>query len=345
MPKHLFLTLILFFAAVNSNSSENSSEEQVIPTENTYLTNNITSQLTDSVEESGLPSSLTVNLPAPADIDSLSSLFKVMAEANRSIDFHSLMTYEANGFITTYRLAHNINENVVEEQLLFMDGPRRQVVRRQKLNTCHNGETRWGLWPINSKKTLDTYTLRSLKAERIADREAVVFELLPKDSLRYAYQYSLDKETGLLLRAVTYHKSIIIERLQTVAIDFVDADSALDITAEPDYLWRVPEAEPCHTQQFEPAWKVSWLPDGFVSGGNRITTQGEQVLMFTDGIVSISVFIISNGEKQLKKATARHGATVVVISPESSSANKSIAVVGEIPIATARRIAVSVKPI
>ncbi len=339
MPKHLLLTLILLFIAVNSYG------EQTALVEKKHLSNDSARPLIKPVNESTLTTQSKLNSSIPVAIDSLASLFKVMAEANRSIDFHSLMTYEANGFITTYRLAHNIKDNVVEEQLIFMDGPRRQVVRRQKLNACLNGETRWGLWPTNpSDNTLTAYTLKSSKSERIADREAIVFEILPKDNLRYAYQYSIDKETGLLLRAVTYHDSVIIERLQTVAIDLLYADTALDITDEPDYLWRVPEAEPCHTQQFEPAWKVSWLPEGFVSGGNRITTQGEQVLMFTDGLVSISVFIIGRSNNKLKKATAQHGATVVVISSEPSS-DKSIAIVGEVPIETARRIAVSVKPI
>lgn len=337
MLKRLFSILLLVLISITSSSY--AYEGQVSLPKEKPLSEAVALPVNSAVVT-------TQSNSPPIVINSVANLFKVMAEANRAIDFHSLMTYEANGFITTYRLAHNINNNVVEEQLVFMDGPRRQVVRRQKLSVCLNGETRWGLWPTHSsEEALTAYTLKSRRLERIADREAIVFEIIPKDSLRYAYQYSIDKETGLLLRAITYHNSVIIERLQTVAMDLLYADSALDITDEPDYLWRVPEAEPCHTQQFEPAWKVSWLPEGFVSGGNRITAQGEQVLMFTDGLVSVSVFIIGRNNNAFKKVAARHGATVVVITPESSSVNKSIAIVGEIPIATARKIAVSVKPI
>ncbi len=77
-------------------------------------------------------------------IDSLSSLFKVISTANKIVNYHSLMTYEANGFITTYRLLHKVKDNVAQEQLIFMDGLRRQVIRKKKLNACMSGDTRWG---------------------------------------------------------------------------------------------------------------------------------------------------------------------------------------------------------
>lgn len=354
---HILLVVVLLFGAVASFSAEKLSDEKLNTKElsphslgilpRTPPKNSSNDEFFDDNARSvSNTDSAIISIPNEIVIDSLTNLFKVISTANKVINYHSLMTYEANGFITTYRLLHKVKDNVAQEQLIFMDGPRRQVIRRQELSACLNGETRWGLWPtVLSDSSLSAYTLKALRVERIADREAIVFEIIPKDSLRYAYDYSIDKETGLLLRVVTYHKKTIIERLQTVAIEFASPDSLLKFTGASDYFWRVPEAEPCHTEQFEPAWRADWLPEGFISVGNRITAQGEQVLIFADGLVSISVFIIKRNVKSLSRATARHGATVVVITPESSKSNKSIAVVGEIPTATARRIAVSIKPI
>ena len=62
-------------------------------------------------------------------IDSLSSLFKVISTANKIVNYHSLITYEANSFITTYRLLHQVKDHVAQDQLIFMDGSRRQVIR------------------------------------------------------------------------------------------------------------------------------------------------------------------------------------------------------------------------
>lgn len=344
---HLLLVIVLLFGAVPSFSAEElSSQPSKEPPLNTINKPFVDEIIVDDIRSVSTKGSEITPISKEIVIDSLTNLFKVISTANKIVNYHSLMTYEANGFITTYRLLHKVKDNVVQEQLIFMDGPRRQVIRKQKLSACSNGDTRWGLWPTAlSESSLSAYTLKAQRVERIADREAIVFEILPKDSLRYAYNYSIDKETGLLLRVVTYHNKTIIERLQTVAIEFASPDSALEFTGASDYLWRVPEAEPCYTEQFEPAWRADWLPEGFVSVGNRITAKGEQVLMFADGLVSISVFIIKRNSNNLPRATARHGATVVVITPESSKSNKSIAVVGEIPTATARRIAVSIKPI
>ncbi|MEO0443486.1 MAG: MucB/RseB C-terminal domain-containing protein, partial [Pseudomonadota bacterium] len=108
------------------------------------------------------------------------------------------------------------------------------------------------------------------------------------------------------------------------------------------YLWRVPEMEPCLTEQFQSSWQVGWLPRGFLPVGNRVTARGEQVLIFSDGLVSLSVFVMNRQKNAVNKATARHGATVVVITPGSSGSERLIAVVGEVPTATARRVAVSV---
>ena len=344
---YLLLVIVLLFIAVPIFSAEElSSTSLKAPPLNNINQPFVDEILVDDIRPVSAKDSEITSISEEIVIDSLTNLFKVISTANKIVNYHSLMTYEANGFITTYRLLHKVKDNVVQEQLIFMDGPRRQVIRKQKLNACSDGETRWGLWPtVLSESSLSAYTLKAQRVERIADREAIVFEILPTDSLRYAYSYSIDKETGLLLRLVTYHNKTIIERLQTVAIEFASPDSALEFTGASDYLWRVPEAEPCYTEQFEPAWRADWLPEGFVSVGNRITAKGEQVLMFADGLVSISVFIIKPNANNLPRATARHGATVVVITPESSKSNKSIAVVGEIPTTTARRIAVSIKPI
>jgi sigma-E factor negative regulatory protein RseB len=344
---HLLLIIVILLSSMHSLSASELALQSPATIPSSSISDPSAASTTD--RDSSSVSEIDSKKGSTSDqiiIDSLTSLFRVISTANKVVNYHSLMTYEANGFITTYRLLHKVKDNVAEEQLIFMDGPRRQVIRKQKLNACLSGDTRWGLWPtVLSESLLSAYTLSVKRVERIADRESIVFEILPKDTLRFAYEYSIDKETGLLLRIVTYYKKVIVERLQTVAIEFASPESQLEFTGASDYLWRVPEAEPCYTEQFEPAWKADWLPEGFISVGNRITAQGEQVLIFADGLVSISVFIITRNPKSLQRATARHGATVVVITPESSKSNKSIAVVGEIPTATAIRIADFVKPI
>jgi sigma-E factor negative regulatory protein RseB len=144
------------------------------------------------------------------------------------------------------------------------------------------------------------------------------------------------------LRSIILEKATIVERTQFVSMNLYDEDAVSSLVEQETISWRVPEVEPCHTEHFQSAWAVSWLPEGFASVGNRVTMKGEQVLMFSDGLVSISVFIGSQRYENLPKITARRGATSAVMSPLLPDRSKTVAVVGEVPIATARKIAVSV---
>lgn len=287
----------------------------------------------------------THNQPEEIVIDSLPKLFQVLSTANKYHQYRSLLTYEANGYTTTFKLNHGVENNTVYQQLIFMDGPRRQVFRQQGLSACQVGDTRWGLLPTTlSDSLLDDYVLQSAGIERIANRKAVVFDIVPNDEWRYGYRYSIDQQTGLALKVVTYNKNKIIERLQTASLELLKRGEKVTDDGNSSYTWRVPEVEPCHTDQIQSGWQVGWLPDGFTPVGDRITAQGEPVLVFADGLASVSVFIISKDAATLSKVTARHGATVVVVTPIVSRPDRSIAVVGEVPISTARRIAISVKP-
>ena len=268
--------------------------------------------------------------------------------ANRYYSYEGLLTYEANGSLSTMHLQHYVDDsgdhNRVLQRLEFLDGADRHVVRNQPLKSCSDGQTRWGLWPahFDIEDLKRHYHISIQGRERIAGRQSWVLDFVPKDDFRYGYRLNVDVVTGLLLRSLVVENNEIVERTQFVALTLrssLDSDQ-VDPQAS---SWRVPEVDPCHTEQFQSAWYVDWLPDGFQPAGNRITAQGEQVLMFTDGLVSISVFITSGRYQDVPKITARRGATVAVISPLSFDASSSVAVVGEIPAVTARRIAVSVK--
>lgn len=292
------------------------------------------------------------NLPATKDdeatlvIRSLPDLMILLNRANQTFSYRSLFTYEANGYITTYRLHHRIKDKKIYQQLFFLDGPPREVIRQQSLSSCQLGDAPIGVWSIAQPgASLSSYDFKVKGVERVAGRTAIIFDITPKDDYRYGYRYSVDKSTGLILKMITYDEEKIIERLQTVSLELVSEEEFLQEKATASYIWRVPEVEPCQTEQYQAGWKVDWLPKNFELVGTRLTAQGEQVLMYADGLVLLSVFITNSVSSPLNKITARHGATVMVVAPIVSKSDRSIAVVGEVPVITARRIARSVKSI
>lgn len=273
-------------------------------------------------------------------------LTRVM-NANRSYSFHGLLTFETEGTLSSLSLHQFIDrsdlDNRIYQRLEFLDGESRRVVRDQGLRTCESGQTRWGLWPsvFDIELLKQHYLINMVGVERVASRQTYRIELIPKDQFRYGYHFNIDQQTGLLLRTAVMEGSNVLERSQFVNLRLL-ADDAIDSSEIAKGIsWRVPEVGPCHTEQFKSAWSAQWIPEGFVFAGNRVTAQGEQVLIFTDGLATVSVFITSVQYSNLPKMTARRGATVAVMSPFDR--DKTIVVVGEIPTVTARRIAVSIR--
>lgn len=306
-----------------------------------------------------------VNSAGPFKALTIENLLNDVVNANRYFSYSGLLTYEANGSLSTLSLDQRIDISGeftrVYQTLSFLNGESRRVLREQELNYCVGGNTRWGLWPsvFNQEAFKRSYDVQFEGESRVAGRKALSIYFSPKDDDRYAHRFDIDQQTGLILRSAVIENANIVERMQFVSLTLrqpfvpesntaieappVDQETASQASSEYAISWRVPEVEPCHTEQFHSSWVVEWLPEGFTSAGNRITAQGEQVLMFTDGLVSVSVFITSAQYQHLPKVTARRGATVAVLSPLSFSREKLVAVVGEIPTTAARRMAVSVK--
>ncbi len=269
--------------------------------------------------------------------------------ANRYYSYTGLLTYEAGGSLSTLRLRQKIktvdDSYRAYQELEFLDGVSRRVIRDQSLAQCQKGQTRWGLWPdqFDTQILRQHYDVNLYGLERVANRSTVLVGLSSKDNLRYEHRFNIDQQTGLILRSAVLEKGSIIERTQFVSVEFSEENAQPVLDEKQSLLWRVPEIEPCQSNQFTSVWRVTWLPDGFISAGNRVTAKGEQVLMFTDGLVSVSVFITENQLNSIPNLTARRGATVAVIVPLADQA-ESVAVVGEVPVTVARRMAVSVKP-
>ena len=141
------------------------------------------------------------------------------------------------------RLTHTIFDGAVRQHLLFLDGPKRQVLRQQTLSVCSDREApQWQLWPrqLDFHKLSAVYDIAIDGLERVADRDAYIIDITPRDNHRYGYRFSIDSETGLLLKTLFIVNEKVIERLQFVELllytensgisqDRPDADSDLSL--------------------------------------------------------------------------------------------------------------------
>jgi sigma-E factor negative regulatory protein RseB len=294
-------------------------------------------------------------------MDSAYDLIARMAKASKELSYSGLFTYEFRGNLTSVKVAHIVRDGQTYERIVHMDGPEREIVRRGDDMDCMRASDmllRGSVLKINDNNyshLQDFYNFYIRGDTRIAGRSVSVVNVIPKDKYRYGYIIAIDKETGLMLQSVLINsKGKPMERFQFVDIsigadlDNVESTSELpdsdDINIDQSDCLRVDQQAKVSSSQ----WVPKWLPPGFVlSSYQPIGEDGQESLMYTDGLAVFSVFIDS-AEKSgaLPAVDANLGATVAVLTKGFFNKQRyAISVVGEIPRSTAREIASGISPL
>ena len=261
-------------------------------------------------------------------MDSAYDLIARMAKASKELSYSGLFTYEFRGNLTSVKVAHIVRDGQTYERIVHMDGPEREIVRRGDDMDCMRASDmllRGSVLKItdnNYSHLQDFYNFYIRGDTRIAGRSVSVVNVIPKDKYRYGYIIAIDKETGLMLQSVLINsKGKPMERFQFVDIsigadlDNVESTSELpdsdDINIDQSDCLRVDQQAKVSSSQ----WVPKWLPPGFVlSSYQPIGEDGQESLMYTDGLAVFSVFIDS-AEKSgaLPAVDANLGATVAVL--------------------------------
>ena len=94
-------------------------------------------------------------------------------------------------------------------------------------------------------------------------------------------------------------------------------------------------------------WQINWLPEGFEvikSNRHRIHQNKKAVefMLFSDGLVDISVYVNPSATEKRAVEFANDGATLVF---NQIINGLEVSVVGKIPLITAKKIADSISPV
>ncbi len=292
----------------------------------------------------------------PVDMAPAYLLLQRMADANKQLSYRGTFTYEYGGSIKTAKLAHMVKDGREYERLTHLSGPSREVIRRGNDIDCQRagdkllrGMIRLG---VNSQSPFSDYYDLYIKGEnRVAGRPVTVVHVVPRDQFRYGYALSLDNDTGLLLQTILIGQGKkVLERFQFVDIHVgVLIDESELLPAESDHYVAKLDHSPCiedtEAPRYKGDWAVGWLPPGFVlTGEQKDQALQRTTLIFTDGLAVFSVFVDNDQQLRMPEVQAQRGATVAFLTRyESDGPNYSVGVVGEIPPATARRVAQSVR--
>ncbi|MGD8112110.1 sigma-E factor regulatory protein RseB [Vibrio sp. NTOU-M3] len=306
--------------------------------------------------------SLNVNT-AFADDKPAEALLHQMNEASQHLNFElSYILIKKNSIEPLlYRHARPKESDQQLAHLVYLSGPMREVIRRGKEIsyietgaepfTIESGNMVAPTIPLlnsNVEQLSRYYDFVQVGRAREAGTACQVLRVVPKDGLRYSYVLWVDEKSKLPLRAdLVDRDGEILEQYRTISYSVNDriADilSGLNDAKLPEVL-SLPKGNLRET-----FWSVGWIPDGFEPKElNRyrmsVTERMVESQMYSDGLFNFSVYVSNSDNHSLKGQLVRQGRRTL---HSYVKGNAEISVIGDIPPATAKRIAQSVtfKPV
>ncbi|NWC90894.1 MULTISPECIES: MucB/RseB C-terminal domain-containing protein [unclassified Pseudomonas] len=293
----------------------------------------------------------------PAHADEAQDWLTRLGRAEQQQSFQGTFIYERNGSFSTHDIWHRVQNGQVRERLLQLDGSAQEVVRVDGHTQCVSGTLVAGLGgsPDSPARALDPqklkafYDLAVIGKSRVAGRNAVIVSVAPRDQYRYGFELHLDRETALPLKSLLLNdQGQLLERFQFTQLN----------TSVPDDRDLQPSGE-CTpiavTSVKAPAvdipqdWHLDWLPPGFqlVNSGAHKDAHTKVIvssLMYDDGLARFSVFLEPLNGATVMETRTQLGPTVAVSRRLNTVEGEvMVTVVGEIPIGTAERIALSAR--
>ncbi|WP_426417291.1 MucB/RseB C-terminal domain-containing protein [Aestuariirhabdus sp. LZHN29] len=294
-----------------------------------------------------------------------------MNEAYRTLSFRGNLVFQNSQGLNTLSIVRDLSGEQHRARMVYLDGSYREVVREGELVTFlntdqvlrfeHDDTTVTPEQLLERFSALgDSYRSEFVGRDRVAGRAAILVNVVPGDRHRYGYQLWLDEQTGLLLKSLMVDdKGAVLERMQFVSLQVVTAIKPEELRLSIE-LEQVPEAL-VTTHRIESRlefdetdrplnWQVGWVPEGFslTKRDERRSPVGKHPVdsqMYSDGLASFSLFVELDEENLLSEATDSNGATTAISRVFRDQQDLyMVTVVGEIPLGTAERIAVSIAP-
>ncbi len=294
---------------------------------------------------------------AVAQAPNVTEILTHLSESVRSKNYSGRLTYEHSGKLEVIEISHGVREGIEYERVTYLNGPEREVHNSGKLADCRSigghllggGMVRSGNG--DSLQLNKFYDYRLLGAERVAGHLSWLLQLVPKDSHRHSMILAVDQQSYLPMKSMfVANGRKVLERLHFVSLE---ADTLFDesLAVHSEQEIRTGECPEKIAVESEALWRPQWVPDGFVLSRYQYTDEDGHIETYTDGLASFSIFVklkvdshdLNEGVSSLS-AGIKKGATVVVLRQLSSASSPvDVAVLGEIPQATAKQILASIR--
>lgn len=280
-----------------------------------------------------------------------------MAESMRERDYQGTFIYMRGDDLETIHLTHALVDGVLQERLVAVSGPRREIVRNgdqvrrtvSETDDADSGMTLTGaVFPEFSLEMLDRardrYLFELAGQDRIAGHEGQKITITPRDGYRYGYELWLERRSALLLRWVLYdsNRRALAKLMFTDLVTGEGIDKSRLENHDDARLVQVAVPEPALDPGDDARELIDGmnLPPGFELAAHARDSEqpGDHHLVFSDGLASVSVYLDQSDLDRLPDGLIRMGTTNAW---SKRNSKQRVTAVGEVPPATLKRFGVA----
>jgi len=253
-----------------------------------------------------------------------------MMDSVQHLNYQGTFIYLHDNQLETMRIVHAVENDRVRESLTSLNGTPREVMRDEDSVTCVLPETNQvsvdrrppsdkylNLLPADLAQLEQHYSFHLLDRSRIANHQAQVVTIAPKDGLRYGYRFYLDVETGLPLKSDLLNEhGEMVEQTMFTDLQIGKAEIRDPYRRESLYTYQLKnnaDAEDKLADDLISRWDFHRLPTGFKLTLKHYLPDPEgfqpiEQYVFSDGLSSLSVFIEAGDHDDGLSGVSRLGA-------------------------------------
>ncbi len=276
-----------------------------------------------------------------------------MMQSVQQLNYQGTFIYLHDDQLESMRIVHSVEDERVRESLTSLNGHPREVVRDDDLVTCVIPETNQvsvdrrppsdkflNLLPEGLAQLEKHYDFHLLDLSRIANRQARVVTIAPKDNLRYGYRFYLDTETGLPLKSDLINElGQVVEQTMFTQLEIGKAEINDLSRRESLFTYRLQnnaEAEDQSQEDVVNRWDFQRLPSGFKLTMTHFLPDPQDAApieqyVFSDGLGSLSVFVERDKHQEGLNGVSRLGA---INAWGGQVQGYQVTAVGEVPAVT-----------
>jgi len=279
-----------------------------------------------------------------------------MSAVVNTMNFEGTVIRRRDGQSQALKVVHKVVDGVVSEKVITQEGNGLEIIRNGNEVHCilpdkksvlvefwNDDSTLFSTLPKSQLRFGSEYDLSIVREERVAGRNALLLAVRPHDDYRYGHRIWLDRETAFPLRTELFGgDGALLEQLKFADIRLnseIPAEALLPSMSLDDYTWYAEPASP-EIEDIESEWVCDDLPPGFrLLSETRELLPGSDVpvthLMYGDGLASVSVFVAAPSDDGVAGRAAVGASNSFSVSLDQAV----VTAIGDVPIATVRRIA------